>query len=121
MQVPSFLLRRLYVKGSLRNEEGGCAFDLQNTLGSGYAAQVLPLRIDAEEVPAERCSFIVDGIATSFAAITAASPITLAMNRDLSVRVDGCTLTPGEHSIEMAFVVTGMGEMRFDVKDTIDD
>ncbi len=120
MQVPSFLLRRLYVKGSLRNEDGGCAFDLQNALGSGYADQVLPLLIDGEAIPPEQCAFVIDGSAQPFSEITADNPMTLAMNRDLTVRIDGHTLASGDHSIEMAFIVTGMGEMRFDVKDTID-
>jgi len=47
--------------------------------------------------------------------------MTLAMNGALTVRVEGRTLTAGEHSVEMSFIVTGMGEMRFDVKDTIHD
>ena len=35
--VPAFLLRRLYVKKSLRNTEDGFEFELRNRLGSGYA------------------------------------------------------------------------------------
>ena len=119
MQVPAFLLRRLYVKSSLRNEDGGFAFDLENTLGSGYADQVLPLRIDGEEIAPAACAFVVDGVAVPFEEISADTPMTLPMNRALTVRVAGTTLVPGEHSIEMAFVVTGMGEMRFDMKDMI--
>jgi hydroxymethylglutaryl-CoA reductase (NADPH) len=120
MQVPSFLLRRLYVKGSLRNQDGGCAFDLQNSLGSGYADQVLPLLIDGEAIDKSRCAFVVDGGAIPFDKITSNDPMTLAMNRDLTVTVSGLTLAPGEHTIEMAFLVTGMGEMHFEVKDIID-
>ena len=121
MQVPSFLLRRLYVKGSLRNEGGGVVFDLSNTLGSGYADQVLPLRIDGEDVQPSTCAFIIDGAPLRFDEVSAERPMTLAMNGALTVRVEGRTLAPGEHTVEMAFIVTGMGEMRFDVKDAIDD
>lgn len=121
MQVPAFLLRRLYVKGSLRNEGGGFAFDLENTLGSGYADQVLPLRIDGEDIAPHTCAFVVEGVAFPFDEISADSPMTLPMNRALTVRVAGMMLPPGEHSIEMAFVVTAMGEMRFDMKDVIPD
>lgn len=120
MQVPSFLLRRLYVKGSLRNVDGGFAFDLSNTLGSGYADQVLPLRIDGDDVPPASCAFVVDGQPQRFDEISAGSPMTLAMNGTLTVRVHGRPLAAGEHAVEMAFIVTGMGEMRFDMKDTID-
>ena len=121
MQVPAFLLRRLYVKGSLRNEDGGFAFDLENTLGTGYADQVLPLRIDGEDIVPAVCAFVVDGVALSFDDISADTPMTLPMNRALTIRVVGTTLAPGEHTIEMAFVVTAMGEMRFEMKDVITD
>jgi len=121
MQVPSFLLRRLYVKGSLRNEDGGVAFDLSNTLGSGYADQVLPLRLDGEDIDSSSCAFVIEGQQLRFDEISAERPMTLAMNGALSVRVEGRTLAAGEHTVELAFIVTGMGEMRFDVKDTVHD
>jgi hypothetical protein len=119
MKVPGFLLRRLYVKGSLRNENGGFAFDLKNSLGSGYAEQVLPLSIDGVEVPAASARFVVDGEARTFAAVTAEQPMTLAMNRVVTIAVDGAPLPPGKHKIDIGFVVTGMGELRFDVTDAI--
>jgi hydroxymethylglutaryl-CoA reductase (NADPH) len=119
MKVPAFLLRRLYVKGSLRNENGGFAFDLKNSLGSGYAEQVLPVAIDGVEVPVSASRFIVEGEVRPFAAISAEQPMTLAMNRIVTIAVDGAPLAPGKHKIDIGFVVTGMGELRFDVTDAI--
>ena len=121
MKVPAFLLRRLYVKGSLRNTANGFAFDLKNSLGSGYAEQVLPLRIDEAEIPAERARFVIDGAATPFAGVSAERPMTLAMNRAVTIEVDGEPLPPGKHRIDIGFIVTGMGEMRFDVSDAIEE
>ena len=43
--VPAFLLRRLYVKGSLRNSDEGVQFQLMNKLGTGYAKRLLPLTL----------------------------------------------------------------------------
>jgi hydroxymethylglutaryl-CoA reductase (NADPH) len=120
MQVPEFLLRRLYVRGSLRNTDGGFQFELRNSLGSGYAEQVLPLAIDDGEVPVNRARFIVDGKATPFADVSAANPMTLALESSVTVAVDGKQLDPGKHRIAMGFVVTGMGEMRFEVTDLIE-
>ena len=48
--VPGFLLRRLYLKGSLRNTSSGFEFQLRNRLGSGYAHKLLPLTVDGVEV-----------------------------------------------------------------------
>ena len=121
MQVPAFLLRRLYVKGSLRNENGGFAFDLKNSLGSGYAEQVLPLTIDGQEVPPERAVFSVDGEQVRFADVSGERPFTLAMNKVVTIGVDGTQLDAGKHKIGIGFIVTGMGKMQFDVTDAIGD
>lgn len=119
MQVPGFLLRRLYVKGSLRNADGRFEFDLKNSLGSGYAEQVLPLTIDGEEIPVGAAKFVVDGEATRFDEVSAARPMTLAMNKTVTIGVDGRTLAAGKHKLGIGFVVAGMGKLQFDVTDAI--
>ena len=119
MQVPAFLLRRLYVKGSLRNENGGFAFDIKNSLGSGYAEAVLPISVDGVEQPHGAASFTVDGETVRFADVSAERPMTLGMNKAVTLSVAGTTLVDGKHKIGIGFVVTGMGEMKFDVTDTI--
>ncbi len=121
MEVPAFLLRRLYVKGSLRNENGGFAFDLLNSLGSGYAEAVLPISIDGEPLPLEAAVFSADGERVSFADVSADRPMTLGLNKTVTISIAGPTLADGKHRIGMGFLVTGMGEMQFDVTDAIGD
>ena len=120
MEVPSFLLRRLYVSGSLRNTGSGFAFDLRNSLGSGYAERVLPVAVDGKEFAPAASRFVTDGDALAFSDISAARPMTLAMNRTLTVAVDGDALAAGKHTIGVGFHVVGMGEMRFEVTDAIE-
>jgi hydroxymethylglutaryl-CoA reductase (NADPH) len=120
MKVPAFLLRRLYVKGSLRNVNGGFEFDLKNSLGSGYAERVMPISIDDETLPIDTTSFVVDGQTMQFADISADNPMTLGMNKTVTIGVAGRTLAPGKHKIGVGFLVTGMGELAFDVTDSID-
>ena len=52
--VPAFLLRRLYVKKSLRNTENGFEFELRTRLGSGSAFTLQPLTVDGVELPNKR-------------------------------------------------------------------
>ena len=120
MQVPAFLLRRLYVKGSLRNVDGGFEFDLKNTLGSGYAEAALPLSVDGVELPLSSARFIVDGVALRFDEVSSERTMTLGMNRTVTVAAEAAPLPPGKHKIAIGFVVTGMGNMAFDVTDAID-
>lgn len=119
MQVPGFLLRRLYVKGSLRNAADGFQFRIKNSLGSGYAEGLLPLKVDEREVPVADASFSFDGETVPFSAVSPERPFTLAMERETTITVRGEPLAAGRHRIEMGFVVVGLGQMQFDVSDDL--
>ena len=119
--VPSFILRRLYVKGSLRETEQGMEFLLLNKLGSGYARRLLPLTLDGEEIPMNRCAFVVDGAKAPFNEVSKENPFTIAVNKETRVVASGVTLTREPHKIGMAFEVGGLGVLKFDFTDTPSD
>jgi hydroxymethylglutaryl-CoA reductase (NADPH) len=115
--VPSFLLKRLYVKGSLRNNTEGFQFDLKNTLGSGYGNELSPLVLDGQELPQEFCYYLADSVPVCFTAVSKSSPFTLAMNKGLTMLVKGTTLTPGPHKLKVSFMAEGIGKLSFEVID----
>jgi len=119
VQVPPFLLRRLYVKGSLHNTAEGLEFQLKNSLGAGYAQELLPLTIDGQELPTDDCYFSLGDEPVSFSAVDEATPFTLAMNRVTTISVSGHRLEEGQHRIGMGFVVVGLGRMAFEVTDHV--
>lgn len=117
IKVPPFLLRRLYVKGSLRNSEKGFEFDLKNTLGSGYGVKLFPLTLDGEELPLKSCYFILEGKETPFEAVSEENPFTLPLNKSITILAKGVTLPPGPHRIGFGFVAQGLGKLGFDFVD----
>ncbi len=119
--VPGFLLRRLYVKQSLKNTDDGFEFSLLNRLGSGYAFRMLPLTLDGRQLPLDCAAFWMDGELTGFHEVSQDNTLTLAMNRSIVVRVTGTTLEPGPHKIGMGFEVPGLGALSFDFTDTVAD
>jgi hypothetical protein len=119
IKIPAFLLRRLYVKGSLKNTADGFEFELKNTLGTGYAKGLLPLKVDGQELPVSTSYFLVDSKEASFPSVSEQAPMTLAMNKATRVGAHSGPLSPGSHKIVMGFVVVGLGEMSFDFTDTI--
>lgn len=121
VSVPGFLLRRLYVKGSLRATGDGLTFDLKNSLGSGYARGMRPLTVNGEEAPMANTTFTVNGVTVAFSEVTPDVPFTLAMNRTTTIAVSGVALAPGAHTIGMAFEVQGLGVLRFDFTDALGD
>ncbi|MDP6666084.1 MAG: hypothetical protein QF357_01650, partial [Dehalococcoidia bacterium] len=109
--VPAFILRRLYVKGSLQNTTNGWRFTLKNSLGSGYAHGLIPLRVDeSEEIPLEQTSFENDGVTVSFDQVNRENTFGLQMNRSIVIRVIGEQLSRGAHRIDFVCVVPGLGQ-----------
>ncbi len=117
--VPQFLLRRLYVKGSLRNNDQGFQFELKNSLGSGYGKELLPLTLDGKELPREDSYFSLGEEKVSFAAVSDDNPFTLKMNKIATIKVHGITLTEGAHKIGFRFVAQGIGNLAFEVNDLV--
>ena len=119
--VPAFILRRLYVKGSLQNTPSGWRFTLKNSLGSGYAHGLDPLRLDeSEEVPMDQTSFENDGVKISFDQVNKENTFGLPMNRSIVISVIGEQLTRGAHRIDFACIVPGLGRIGFDFTDEVD-
>ncbi len=119
MRVPSFLLRRLYVKGSLRATGDGFAFDLRNQLGAGYAKRLFPLSLDGVELDMGATTFEIEGKRAAFDAVSEAAPFTLAMNRTTTIAYAGGAIEPGAHKVGMRFEVAGLGELAFDFVDAL--
>lgn len=60
--VPGFLLKRLYVKGSLKTTANGFEFCVRNQLGSGYATEMLPVTLDGLSFPLDQTYFKLPSI-----------------------------------------------------------
>lgn len=117
--VPAFILRRLYMKGSLGNVESGWTFTLKNSLGSGYAKGMQPLKIDEQEVAMSSSSFHQDGKDITFDQVTEQTTFGLKMNRSIVITVNGPQLKLGAHKVWMGFIVPGFGKIGFDFTDEV--
>lgn len=119
ISVPSFILRRLYVKQSLRNNSGGFQFELRNTLGSGYGVDIFPLTLDGKELPKADSFFIFDSQEVSFEIISKENPFTLPMNKSIRIIHKGVTLPEGVHKVGFSFSAQGLGKLGFEFSDTV--
>ena len=117
--VPAFILRRLYLKGSLHNREDGWGFKLKNTLGAGYARGLIPVSVDGVEIPMERSFFDNEGAETSFTDVTDDNTFGLKLNREILIYFRGEPLEMGNRKITMGFIVPGLGTLKFDFNDDV--
>lgn len=134
--VPAFLLKRLYVKGSLKPTPDGFEFRIENKLGSGYATQMLPLTLDGVEFPLEVAYFCPDDGGPDgggpdsrgpdsrgeirFSDVNTERTMTLEVGRGLAMGVHGAApLAPGPHKVGLGFVVQGINALSFEVSDVV--
>ncbi len=120
VSVPGFLLKRLYVKGSLKATDDGFEFKVHNQLGSGYATQMLPVTLDENSFSLDQTYFQHDdGGRIFFSQVSVDQPFTLQVGKGLTIGVRGAQLSPGPHKVGMGFVVQGIGPLNFQVADVV--
>ncbi len=119
MSVPAFILRRLYVKGSLKNVENGFEFSLRNVLADAELVRPLEIYVDDTQVPLESITLIAGATSVSNKDISESNPVNFTLNTTATIRVRGVTLGSGEHKITLVVVVRGYGTIKFDIRDVL--
>ncbi len=119
MQIPTFLLRKLYVKGSLENVDDGFKFKLKNSISTATAVDFKPLKVNGNEYPLETTVISSEVGEIAVNAISKENSFAIKVGLDITVHVKGDQLAAGEHTIDIALATTEVGDLAFDVKDTI--
>jgi hypothetical protein len=118
-KIPEFLLKALYVRGSLRKNDEGFELQLKNDVGPGRIVGALPLEVDRKRVPMADCSFVLGREETAFEAVTAENSVLMRKGEAVTVKVRGMTLRPGRHMLDIGAVVKDVGKIRFKIGDTV--
>ena len=119
--IPSFLLKKLYVKGSFKNNPTGFELALQNTLAPGTLVGISPLKIDGREIPHDKI-LITAGAAAPVRAseISLAAPRLFPLNVVIKFQVEDQPLAPGPHRLTVLVNTKEAGELKIDAEDTIE-
>ncbi len=108
------------MQGSLENTLSGWHFTLRNTLGSGYAKGMVPLKLDDTiEIPMTSTSFESEGETFTFDQVSDDNTFGLKMNREIVITIDGEQLTSGSHDIYFGCIIPGLGQIGFDFTDDV--
>lgn len=121
MDVPGFLVRQFYVKGSLRNSERGFELQARNPLGDGALVGVGRLAVDGQPIAADSVRALREGDATPIQSgeISPQRPIRVRKGDRVTLLVDGPRLEPGEHRLEVELDELNLGRLRFSVRDRL--
>ncbi len=119
LQIPTFLLRKLYIKGSLENLDDGFQFKLKNSISSGTAVNIEPIKINGNEYPLDATVISSDDGEIIGNEISEDKTFPIKVGLDITIRVKGEQLPEGDHTIDISLTTKEVGKLAFDVQDSI--
>lgn len=111
-------LQKLYVKGSLQNQDNGFVFQIKNLIDSGSISGIVNLTVDGEEKTVGGVLITLGEKTRAAGDITWSSSLYVYYGATLTLFVPG-PLQPGEHTIVLQVNVPEMGQISLPVTDTI--
>jgi len=119
--IPSFLLKKLYVKGSFKNTPTGFELALRNTLAPGTLIGISPPQIDGRDILLDHVLTATgDDAPVRASDITLASPHQFPLNVVVKFQVQDQPLAPGKHRVTVQLNTKEAGELKIDAEDSIE-
>jgi alpha-galactosidase len=118
--LPSFVLRKLYVKDSLTNTPAGCEFSLRNNIAGATVTRIHGLEMDGIPYPLEQVlAFEAGATARPLDTVVPKAPLPLTVGGMVTLRLPGVTLQPGKHSIKVRLATLEVGDLEIGASDTV--
>ena len=118
--IPAFVLKKLYLKGSLRVEEGGFALDLKNTIAPGTITAFAGLDVDGQAIDLAQIALVgPSGRSRKPGELSAQAPLLFPVGAAVTLHISGQRLEPGAHELVIRVVVQEVGQLDIPVSDTL--
>lgn len=117
--IPSFLLAKLYVKGSLKNTETGFEFALKNIIDSTMLIGIGPITVGDKAYEDAAITMKVADKSISGAELSRSNSIPVRMGVPIMVSITGEKLAAGAQRITVAATTSDIGKIKFDINDTV--
>ncbi len=117
--IPSFLLAKLYVKGSLKNNDSGFEFALKNIIDSTMLIGIGPITAGGKEYEGPAINMTVGDKTVSGADLSRSNSVPVRMGIPMKVSVTGDQLAAGQQKITVAATTSDIGKIKFDINDTV--
>lgn len=117
--IPSFLLAKLYVKGSLKNTDTGFELTLKNIIDNTMLVGIGPITVGEKDYEGAALTLTAGDKTVSGADLTRQNGVPARMGMLLRVVVVGDKLSPGTQKITVAGTSSDIGKFKLDVSDTV--
>ena len=117
--IPSFLLAKLYVKGSLKNTENGFEFNLKNIIDSSMLIGIGPINVGEKNYQGNAIEMTLGERTINGAELSRSNPLPVHMGVLFKVSVSGDNLEAGEQKITVVATTSDIGKIKFDIHDHV--
>ena len=119
--IPTFLLKKLYVKGSFKNTAHGFQIALRNTLAQGTLIGVGAIQIDGRTISHDKIFIALDnGAPVRASDVSFDAPRAFPLDVTVTFRVEDQPLSPGAHRVNIVVNTKEAGELKIDAEDSIE-
>ena len=119
--IPPFVLKKLYVKGSLRAEADGFALDLKNVIAPGTISAFTGLDLDGQPIDPVQVTLVPPGGNPRAAVqVSPQAALQFPVGATVTLRVGGAALAPGPHELAIHVIVKEVGPLDIPVSDTLE-
>jgi hypothetical protein len=119
MKIPASILKRLYVKNSLANQDDGFSFKIKNSLSNGTATSLAPVTVDGNEYSLDTMLIKTPDGEVAANEVTEANTFLIKVGVEVEIHVKGDPLSDGSHTIGIGFETKEIGGIAFEVDDEI--
>ncbi len=117
--VPSFLLAKLYVKGSLKNTDSGFEFALKNIIDSTMLIGIGPISVGEKNYEGDVITMQVADKTTNGAELSRSNSVPVRMGVPITVSIAGEKLVAGAQRVTVSATTSDIGKIKFDINDTV--
>ena len=118
--LPSFILNKIYQKGSLQKTYDGVSFKLKNILGPGIVTGVNFIKINNDIYNSSVIKIIKSGAATFAEHVTSDNPLVFKLNEDVTCIIQNClALQNGLNKVMIELISKDVGKVSVTVSDVI--
>jgi hypothetical protein len=117
--IPSFILSKLYVKGSLKNTAAGFEFALKNIVDATMLSGFGPIVTGDQSYEGAVISMTVGDKTYNGGELSRQNPAPVRMGAPMTIRVQGQPLAAGAQHLSVSAITTDIGKIKFDINDTV--
>lgn len=118
MKVPSFMLKKLYVAGSLEPDGEGFQFKMKNTLATATITEPPSLVLDGEPVSGDEITFVIGDEVIHGKDVSDDDTFELTKGAEVVVKASRPKVEAGSHKLRIKVESKEWDTIEFEVEDT---